>query len=142
MNSTACVDASIVIKLVVEEPGSDLADALWAQWIQQDVQIVAPALLRYEITAVLGKKVYRGQLSKEIANMALTAALDLKGIEYIDSPVLHLRALELASQFGLPTAYDAHYLALAEQQNCEFWTADVRLTQRISQALPYLRQLE
>jgi len=142
MNSTACVDASIVIKLVVEEPGSDLADALWAQWIQQDVQIVAPALLRYEITAVLRKKVYRGQLSKEIANMALTAALDLKGIEYIDSPVLHLRALELASQFGLPTAYDAHYLALAEQQNCEFWTADVRLTQRISQALPYLRQLE
>lgn len=142
MNSTVCVDASIVIKLIVEEPGSDRADALWAQWIQQDVQIVAPALLRYEITAVLRKKVYRGQLSTEIANVALSAALDLKGIEYIDALALHLRALELASQLELPTAYDAHYLALAEQQNCEFWTADGRLYDRLSQALPYLRQLE
>ena len=142
MNSTACVDASIVIKLIVEEPGSGRADALWAQWIQQDVQIVAPTLLRYEITAVLRKKVCRGQLSGEIANAALAAALDLKGIEYINSPVLHVRALELASQFGLPTAYDAHYLALAEQQNCEFWTADVPLVDRVSQALPYVRQLE
>lgn len=142
MNSTACVDASIVIKLVVEEPGSDLADALWARWIEQDVQIVAPTLLRYEITAVLRKKVYREQLSEELASTALAAALDLKGIEYIDTPALHVRALELASQFGLPTAYDAHYLALAEQQDCEFWTADGRLYNRLSQALPYLRQLE
>jgi predicted nucleic acid-binding protein len=26
MNSTVCVDASIVIKLIVKEPGSDLVD--------------------------------------------------------------------------------------------------------------------
>ena len=142
MNSTACVDASIVIKIVVQEPGSDLADALWAQWIEQDVQIVAPALLRYEVTAVLGKKVYRKQLSEELAQMALVAALDLKGIEYIDTPAVHVRALEMASQFGLPTAYDAHYVALAEQRNCEFWTADARLYRCLSQSLPYLRQLE
>jgi hypothetical protein len=30
-------------------------------------------------------------------------------------------------QFSLPATYDAHYLALAERENCEFWTADTRL---------------
>ena len=40
MNATVCVDASVLIKLVVEEPGSDRADRLWASWIQEDVQVI------------------------------------------------------------------------------------------------------
>ena len=74
---------------------------------------MAPLLLRHEITAVLRKKVYRKQLSKEIAAAALSAALNLSTVEYVDVPTLHPRALEIACQHDLPTAYNAHYLALA-----------------------------
>ena len=40
MNSTVCVDASIVIKLIVEEPGSDLADVRLTRRISQALPYV------------------------------------------------------------------------------------------------------
>jgi len=141
MSSTICVDASILIKLIVGEPGSDQVDALWESWIDDDMRIIAPSLLRYEITAVLRKKVYRKQLSKELAAAALSAALDLSEVEYVDVPTLHPRALEIACQYDLPTAYDAHYLALAEIWECAFWTADRRLYRYVKEKLPYVQCL-
>jgi predicted nucleic acid-binding protein len=141
MNSTICVDASILIKLVVDEPDSDQVDALWKSWIDGDVRIMAPSLLRYEITAVLRNKVYRQQLSEAIATAALSAALDLSAVEYVDVPTLHPRALELACHHDLPTAYDAHYLALAEIWECAFWTADRLLYQQVKERLPYVQCL-
>ena len=142
MNSTICVDASILIKLVVDEPGSDQVDALWESWISDDVRIMAPSLLRYEITAVLRKKVYRKQLSEAIAAEALSAALNLSSVEYVDVPTLHPHALEVACQYDLPTAYDTHYLALAEIWECAFWTADRRLYHQVKERLPYVRCLQ
>ena len=141
MNSLVCVDAGILIKLVVEEAGSGLADALWESWIQNDVQVIAPVLLRYEVTAVLGKKVYRKLLSEAIASAALSAVLNLEGIEFVNSLALHLRAWEMAYRLNLPTVYDAHYLALAEMRRCEFWTADERLYNHLMGAVPYIHRL-
>jgi len=40
---------------------------------------------------------------------------------------ISLRSIKLAHLFGMPAVYDTHYLALALQQNCEYWTADTRL---------------
>ena len=37
---------------------------------------------------------------------------------------------------------DAHYLALAERENCEFWTADTRLLNALKGNLPWVRKLE
>ena len=141
MNSTICVDASILLKLIVDEPGSDEVDALWRSWIDKDARVIAPSLLRYEITAVLRKKVYRKQLSQEIAGAALSAALSLATVECVDMPDLHPRALEIACQYDLPTAYDAHYLALAEIWNGVFWTADRRLYHHLGEKLHYIRCL-
>ena len=50
-----------------------------------------------------------------------------------------LRILELASQFKLPARYDAHYLALAEREQCEFWTADERLYNSVKDQLSWVR---
>jgi len=141
MNSLVCVDAGILIKLVVEEAGSGLADALWESWIQNDVQVIAPVLLRYEVTAVLGKKAYRKLLSEAIASAALSAVLNLEGIEFVNSLALHLRAWEMACRLNLPAAYDAHYLALAEMRRCEFWTADERLYNHLKGPVPYIHRL-
>lgn len=35
--------------------------------------------------------------------------------------------MQLARQFNLPAAYDAHYLALAERLEAELWTLDRKL---------------
>jgi predicted nucleic acid-binding protein len=47
--------------------------------------------------------------------------------DFSSNLALNMRALELAGQYNLPAAYDVHYLALAEREGCELWTADTRL---------------
>lgn len=134
MNSQVCVDASILLKLVLHEPDSHLAEALWRSWLATGHRPVAPPLLPFEITAVLRKHVYRGTISQAYGAEALRQALAFN-IALIAVPDLHQRAWDLATQLNRPTAYDAHYLALAEALGCEFWTADGRLYQAIQDRL-------
>jgi predicted nucleic acid-binding protein len=47
----------------------------------------------------------------------------------------------LAQQYNLPATYDAHYLALAEHEKCEYWTADTRLWNAVRDKLPWVHQL-
>jgi predicted nucleic acid-binding protein len=94
--------------------------------MQEDVRVVAPFLLRYEVTSALRRKVVRGVMSYEDARHSIEEVLSLD-IEPLDQPELSLRAFEIASHFSRPTAYDSYYLALAEMLECEFWTADENL---------------
>lgn len=55
---------------------------------------------------------------------------------------MHDRALILASRSDLPATYDAHYLALAEELDCEFWTADKRLARATNGAFPWLHLVD
>ncbi|HAG99010.1 MAG TPA: PIN domain nuclease, partial [Ktedonobacter sp.] len=50
-------------------------------------------------------------------------------------------AIEFAHRFHLPATYDAHYLALAQREQCEFWTADARLWNTVKNELNWVRLL-
>lgn len=52
---------------------------------------------------------------------------------------LHRLALVLADRFGLPATYDAHYLAVSELMECDYWTADLRLLRQIGRKLDFVR---
>ena len=138
--SRICVDANIVIKLVVEEAYSDQARTLWRAWQNEDYQISAPPLLKYEITSVLRKYVSRGLRTLHESRQALQLALAFN-IQYLEVVDFHLRAFELADRLGRPAAYDTHYLALAEHLGCEFWTADERLVNAVQDVLPWVKWL-
>jgi predicted nucleic acid-binding protein len=140
MNSLVCVDASILIKLVVGEEHSDRALALWSSWVDNGVEIVAPTLFPYEVTATLRKKVHRQLLTLAEGREAFAAALAVE-VTPMSPPGLHERAWELATRFNRPTAYDSHYLALAEVLGCEFWTADQRLFNAVLEELSWVRWL-
>jgi predicted nucleic acid-binding protein len=47
---------------------------------------------------------------------------------------LHHHVLQWAERLQQKTAYDAHYLALAEQLRADLWTADQRLANGARQA--------
>jgi predicted nucleic acid-binding protein len=129
--SLVCVDASIIISLVTSEAQSQKVLNLWTKWMQEDIHVFAPSLLRYEVTSALRRKVVRGIMSYEDARRSLETALSLD-IEFLDQPELSLRAYDIAFRFDLPTAYDAYYLAAAEILECEFWTSDKRLYNAVS----------
>jgi predicted nucleic acid-binding protein len=121
-----CVDAGVIISLLTPEDYSVQVERLWEEWSRQRVMRMAPALLRYEVTAVLRKKLWRGLMREDQAEQALARAFRLP-IRYSDPQDLHLRAWELARRLKQPSAYDCHYLALAETLDCRCWTTDKRL---------------
>ena len=56
-SSEVCVDASLVVKVVVTESDSDKADALFDQWANEDKQLIAPAFFEVETDSILRQKV-------------------------------------------------------------------------------------
>jgi predicted nucleic acid-binding protein len=127
-NSPICVDASLVARLFV---GPDDAQvwALFDRWAEQEVLVCAPTLLVYELTNVFHKYQQRGYLSASTARLVQEAALELP-IFLEPHATLAAAALRISTSLRLSAAYDAYYLALAQQFGADLWTADVRLKRR------------
>lgn len=140
MTSWICVDAGVILKLVLNEPDSAKAEALWKHWANNGFRLMAPSLFPYEITAVIRKAIRQDRLSVARGQQALRQALAF-GVRLYTFPGIHDRALELAVQFNRSSAYDEHYLALAEKTGNEFWTADKRLYNAVHDKLPWVHWL-
>ena len=141
MNSTwICVDANLVLRLVAD-PADKLIQRLWEQWDAQQRRLAAPTLLYYEVANALYRYQHLGYLSSSSVQLSFRATLALP-LELYGEPDVHWRALDLAGKFGLPAAYDAHYLAVAEMLEGEFWTADTRLARTVQSSLPWVHLVE
>ncbi|MBA2391641.1 MAG: type II toxin-antitoxin system VapC family toxin [Ktedonobacteraceae bacterium] len=125
MNNIVVVDTSVVVKWIVTVSDSDIARALLAEWTNKNVRMLAPTLLVYEAVNSLYKYIRAGQMPLEDAELGLRKVIfPLVTLDNSKEPSFSLRTIALASQFHLPATYDAHYLALAEREGCELWTAD------------------
>lgn len=120
-----CCDANVVVRLLTRADGGVASD-LWDQWRKEQRLVIAPLLLRYEVTNALHRLKTAGQLTDESFDVQLRAAFALP-ITYASEEALHLHAGRIATRFNRPASYDSHYLALAEREGAEFWTADERL---------------
>ncbi len=142
MTDVVVVDASLALKWVLSEEDSNTAIALLQRWNTDNMEIIAPALFTYEATNILYRQVVINKLSYEEVKKLLTKLLSI-GIllNFVQHKEISIRAMELSHRFGLPAAYDAHYLALAEHEKCEYWTADSRLCNVVRDKLPWVHQL-
>ncbi|MGH2351040.1 MAG: type II toxin-antitoxin system VapC family toxin [Chloroflexota bacterium] len=138
MNRVVVVDTSLAIKWVLKENYSPESLALLDEWRAQPTRMLAPTLLAFEATNVIYRRVGRGGLTLEDARHRLAELLS-RAPELVHEPALHARAQELAHELGQPACYDAHYLALAEREGCEFWTADERLWNAVRARLTWVR---
>ena len=124
-SETVCIDASIVLRYVLM-PDDAPIKTVWQTWVKDEINLVAPSLLFYEVTNGLYQQQRNKILSPETIWETLELSLDLP-ITLVNEKNLHLKARELAMRFNLPATYDAHYLALAEWMEVDLWTADVTL---------------
>ncbi len=146
--STYCLDTSILVKALVPEEGSVEAAALLKHIISGGYRLIAPAFAWAEVGTVLRKKVRAGFLSESEASSRWERFLSLS-IDYVEDREILPITWEIATKFGLPTLYDAAFLAAAEvaakdsQGMVEFWTADRELVKSLGQQLPqYVRLLQ
>ena len=116
------VDASVVLKWQFNDEESILQAASLRDdyYVRGTVKAIAPQLLTYEvvnglITAVKRKRISSNEAVQAMGNF-LALGIELRAVEA-------LRLTEIALNSGL-TAYDAAYLALAEDEQCDLWTGD------------------
>ena len=139
MNGSLVVDASFAVKWILEEEYTPQAISALSEWLSRDTDVLAPSWYLFEITNALYQRVRRAELTPHEASRLLRESQQT-GVQLIGyDESLHARALELAHQFRLNAAYDAHYLALAESMDCEMWTADERLWNSVRTALGWVR---
>ncbi|MFB3883405.1 MAG: type II toxin-antitoxin system VapC family toxin [Armatimonadota bacterium] len=127
-----CVlDASVVIKLFVREPGSEkVMSLLWQPNSDPVSVLLVPDLLFVECANILWKKVRRESYPIGIAKRNLAELKELV-LSATPSSDLMERALEIACAHGV-TAYDACYVALSEAAGAPLMTADRQLAATLS----------
>jgi predicted nucleic acid-binding protein len=136
-----CVDASVVLKLVLKGESYRIrARQLVRDCLIGNITLIAPPLFECETDSVIQKRVWEGRVSLDNATMAY-AALDKIPICVMTHANLRQRAREIAAQFHLRTVYDATYAALAELVGCEYWTADKVFYDAVASALPFVKYL-
>lgn len=130
------VDASVVVQVILRDPHTDQARALFKQADVRGDEIVAPQLLLFEATNVIRKRIRHDRASLDVGLQLLDDLLALP-ITPLDPPGLHHRALALAHAHNLG-AHDAHYVALADLLGCNVWADDGHLL-RAAGRLPFVR---
>jgi predicted nucleic acid-binding protein len=132
-SSSVVIDASTAIWLVLEGPLTQPAESLWDGWIRSGVRVSAPRLWLNEVTSTIHKVYMLKGVSESKAQLALDAALALGVDLYAEDPELCRHAFRWATAFKQTAAYDGFYLALAEQLDAIFWTADRSLLNQARQ---------
>lgn len=130
MSDAVVVDASVMAKWLFVEDHSPNARA-FLRAIAGERQVVAPPLIRSEITNIVYKKLRAGGPSLVQADHALARFMAFR-INLAEPDDLYASALKLAAQYNLGATYDAQYLSLARTLDAEFWTADRELARAVS----------
>lgn len=126
-----CVDASVVIKWLVEEEESLEAEELLKKWLSENSQFIAPSLLDYEVGTTLLQKLRRQFITSSEYHTAIENYYKLNFLLYHVTQMVQKNA-PIAEILEVPTVYDVSYLVLAQQQNCIFVTADQKFYRKAS----------
>jgi predicted nucleic acid-binding protein len=122
------LDASVVLKWFIPEKDFEKADIIRTEYLQGIRSIIVPDLLLYEISNSLR---YHPEFTSQEIKDVLKTLLDME-IEII-TPTLALmeKAIDISKEQNI-TCYDATYLALADDLQEEFITADEKLIKKLS----------
>ena len=123
---TIAIDASVALKWYLgDEVHGDGALSLLHRFVANEVDLVAPTLLEYEVISGLIIAQRRGRIPDATLINAISAFQGL-GIKLEDIAGLGMRVLFYAKKYTR-SAYDAAYLVVAEHMKSDLITADKAL---------------
>ncbi|MCR4406662.1 MAG: type II toxin-antitoxin system VapC family toxin [Anaerolineae bacterium] len=133
------IDASVVLKgFFPDEEGHAEAQAIIRAYAQEEIELLAPTLLPYEVVNAILQAVRRDRIHPEKGQEILSAFEEL-GIP--TAAVSWQRAWELAYAYDR-SAYDGACLALAEETGSKLVTGDRRLYNAVRDRLPWVLWIE
>jgi len=138
MKKRVCIDASLALTWLLPSQQNEAANTLRQEWDEQGTELITAPLFHAEVTSVLREQVYFERLLPEEGDEAFSIYLDT-GVRSINDPDVPQKAWELAREFNLPRTYDMQYLAVAELEDCEFWTNDKRLVNSLQGRVSRIR---
>ena len=121
------LDAGVVVPLILPHPLGGAVEQRMRHWKREYYRLVSPCFMPVEVVSALRQAVYAGKFDSRQALEAVEIVMSL-GIEWMTPGGDGLQsALRWAERLGQSKAYDAQYVALAEQLGAELWSADQRL---------------
>lgn len=125
MTTNYVIDASVLVKLLLEEEYSEQAHRLLRQ-LEEDESIewLAPDLVYAETANALWKRVRKQELTVQDAQSMMDALVGEILVRLVPSVALLDEAFRIANKLRHNAIYDCLYLALAVVEEARFVTAD------------------
>ena len=115
--ATYVVDANVIVQACIDAAGLGSLSS-------HDLK--APPVMRSEALSSLHEMRYRGEVSTELAGLALKR-LSAMAVEVLGPESLAGMAWDVAESLGWAKTYDAEYVALAQILECPVVTLDARM---------------
>jgi len=133
------IDASVVLKWYLDdEDNGRSALSLLERYVSQELDILAPSLLGYEVMNGLAIAKKRGRIGEDKLQMAVQGFMELEiSQKHISS--FYPKVIHFYNIYNL-SAYDASYLALADEESIPLITADERLYNTVKKDLPWVKR--
>ena len=133
------VDSSAAFKWVVAERDSDKAIQLREEYRNGDHELFAPDIFPAEIANALlvaerRGRINPGEFARLLADLLTTTPRLEATIPFF--PV----AVSIVTSFHV-SIYDALYVALAQQEQCELVTDDIKLLNNLQKRYPFIRSV-
>lgn len=130
------LDASVVIKWFTKEEDSDKAIVYLKSFYNNEIAILVPSLLFYELGNILIQKKGSKNKADEIMKTLQDLQLDIKdvGLEWLRK--IYENSLDYSISF-----YDAAYVTLMQNRNYEFITADKKLYEKVKSKFAKIKLL-
>ena len=138
MESRVCIDASVAIHWIIPTEQSPIVDSLLRTWDKDGTVLISSPVFDAEVTSAIRKYVYLQKLLPEQGEKAYRLYREL-GIVIVSPPGLSETIWNMSEEYNRIRTYDMQYVALAELEDCEMWTADSRLFNSLKNRNKHIR---
>lgn len=131
------IDASVALKwYLADEEHSQKALGLLDKYISNELDMLAPSLLEYEVIngLVIAKK--RGRIQEDKILMAIDGFISLE-LKLINLSFCYPKVIHYCKASNR-SAYDASYLAMADKEKIPLITADKELFNAVKKDLKWI----
>ena len=134
------IDTSVVLKwYLVDEEHGQKALGILDKYVSNELDILAPSLLEYEVIngLIIAKK--RGRITEKKILTAIDGFISLE-IKLINLSLFYPQVIHYSDIYSR-SAYDASYLALADDERISLVTADKGLYTAVKKDLKWVEWL-